>query len=122
MAENKQYITQAEENGTVQISEEVIANIVSLAVAEVEGVANINTKPGADIVEMIGVKNWGKGLKITIPENEELTVDCNINVKYGHSVVEVAKAVQEAACSAIESMTNVKAAAINVNVCGISRQ
>ena len=55
MAENKQYITQAQENGSVLISEDVIMDIVSLSVAEVEGVAGVSTKPGADIVELIGV-------------------------------------------------------------------
>ena len=54
MAENKQYITQAQENGTIMISEDVIVSIVNLAVAEVEGVAGLSTKPGADIVDMIG--------------------------------------------------------------------
>ena len=38
MAENKQYITQAQSNGTVMISEDVIATIITNAVAEVEGV------------------------------------------------------------------------------------
>ena len=60
MAENKQYITQAQENGSVMISEDVIVSIVDRAVAEVEGIAGLSSKPGADIVDMIGKKNWGK--------------------------------------------------------------
>ena len=39
MAEYKQYITQAEENGNVLISEDVVAAIAEHAVAEVEGAA-----------------------------------------------------------------------------------
>ena len=122
MAENKQYITQIQENGTVMISEDVIVSIVTLAVTEVEGVAGLSSKPGADIVEMIGKKNWGKGLKITIGEEDAITVDCNITVAYGHSVVSVAGAVQSSVTNALESMAAVKIAAINVNVCGIVRQ
>ena len=122
MAENKQYILQSMENGSVLISEDVIATIVSNAVAEVEGVAGLSVKPGADIVDMIGKKGWGKGLKITIDENDALSVDCNVNVNYGQSVVTVAKAVQEAVVSALDSVAGIKAAAINVNVCGIIRQ
>lgn len=38
MAESKQYITQNQENGTVQISEDVIISIVAVAVGETEGV------------------------------------------------------------------------------------
>ena len=119
MAENKQYITQAQENGTIMISEDVIVSIVNLAVAEVEGVAGQSTKPGADIVDMIGKKNWGKGLKVVINDDETICVDCNININYGQSVVDVAKAAQEAIISALESMTGIKTSAVNVNVCGI---
>ena len=122
MAENKQYITQPQENGCLMISEDVIATIVAHAVGDVEGVVCLNVKPGADIVELIGKKNWGKGMKIAIGQNNELTIDCNITVCYGQSVVTVAKAVQDAVANALESMAGVTIEAINVNVCGIVRQ
>ena len=122
MAENKQYVTQTRENGSVSISEDVITTIVAHAAEEVEGVVSLNFKPGADIIEMIGKKGWAKGLKITIGEDDVLTVDCNITVAYGQSVVSVAGAVQTAVTNALESMAGVKIAAVNVNVCGIFRQ
>ena len=122
MAENKQYVTQMQDNGAVLISEDVITTIVAHAIEEVEGVVGLNAKPGADIVELIGKKYWGKGLKITIAEDDSLTVDCNITVAYGQSVVSVAGAVQEAVTNALESMAGVKISAVNVNVCGIVRQ
>ena len=122
MADSKQYITQVQDNGTVLISEDVIATIVTHAIEEVEGVVGLNVKPGADIIDMIGKKGWGKGLKITIGDEDALTVDCNINVAYGQSVVSVANAVQEAVTGALESMAGVNVAAVNVNVCGIIRQ
>lgn len=121
MAENKQYVTQAQDNGAVMISEDVIATIVAHAVEEVEGIAGLNAKPGADIIEMIGKKNWGKGLKIVISEDDSLIIDCNVNVAYGYSVVAVAKAVQDSVTNALESMAGVTISAVNVNVCGIVR-
>ncbi len=122
MAENKTYIAQEQENGSVMISEDVIATIVIHTISEVEGVVELNSKPGADIAEMIGKKNWGKGLKITIAENDELAVACNVVIAYGQSVVSVANAVQAAVTGAVESMTGVKVAAVNVNVCGIAQK
>ena len=122
MADNKNYIKQVQENGTVMISEDVIGTIVDHTINEVEGIAGLSTKPGADIAEMIGKKNWGKGIKITINENEMLHIDCNIVVAYGQSVVCVANAVQNAVTAALESTTGVKVAAVNVNVCGIAQQ
>ena len=122
MAENKQYVTQIQDNGTIMISEEVIATIVSQAIAEVEGTVSLNTKPGAEIVDMIGTKTWGKGMKIVIGEDEEVTVDCDVLVGYNQNVVAVAQAVQNAVAAALESATGVKVTAINVNVRGIIRQ
>ena len=122
MAENKQYVTQAQENGSVLISEDVLITIVTHAIEEVEGVVGLNAKPGADIVELIGKKGWGKGLKITIGEEDTIAVDCNITVAYGQSVVSVAGAVQASVTNALESMAGVKITAVNVNVCGIVRQ
>ena len=115
MAEYKQYITQAQENGTVMISEDVIATIVEHALTEVDGVV----KGGSDV---IGKKSWGKGIRIAIAEDNTLTVGCNIIVGYGESVVNVAKAVQEAVAMAIESVTGVTVTDVNVNVCGIVRK
>ncbi len=122
MAESKQYIIQKQDNGSVQISEDVIASIVSHAACEVEGVVGINAKPGADIAELIGKKNWGRGLKITITDNNSVSIDCNLTVNYGQNVVDVAKAAQTAIINALESMSGIQINAVNVNICGIVRQ
>ena len=122
MAENKQYITQMQTNGSVMISEDVIATIIEHAVCEVEGVFGLSTKPGADIADLIGKKSWGKGMKIVFAEDDTVSIDCNLTVAYGMSVVTVAAAVQDAVRNAVESMAGVKVTAVNVNVCGIVRK
>ena len=86
-----------------------------------EGIAGLSVKPGADIADLIG-KNWGKGMKIYIGEDNVLTIDCNVVVAYGHSVIDVAKNAQQAVTGAVESMTAVKVETVNINVCGIARQ
>ena len=122
MAENKQYIIQAEECGAVMISEDVIAAIVVQAATEVDGISGMITKPGADIADLIGKKNWGKGIKVMIADDDSVSIDCNVAVFYGQSVVSAAKAAQEAITTAVESMAGVKVSAVNVNVCGIVRK
>ena len=122
MAESKQYVTQQQENGNVMISEDVISTIVANAISEVDGIVGLSIKPGVDIAEMIGKKSWGKGIKITITDDNKLHIDCNVNVGYGQSVVAVAKSVQEAVTTALESVAGVSVIAVNVNVCGIIRQ
>jgi len=120
MSEYKQYITQVQENGNVMISEDVIEAIVAATVAEVEGVHGLAAKPGADIADLIG-KNWGKGMKILIAEDNELTISCNVQIVYGNSVIEVAKNAQQAITAAVENAAGVKVKEVNVNVCGIVR-
>lgn len=122
MADSKQYITQVQESGNVLISEDVIASIVVNAVSEVEGIVGLSVKPVSDIAEKIGKKAWAKGIKIVISQDNDLSIDCNVNIGYGQSVVTVAKSVQEAVSSAVESTAGVKVTAVNVNVCGIIRQ
>lgn len=112
MAENKRYITQVRESGNVMISEDVIATIVAHAVKEVEGVEALHTR-----------KSWGgKNMEITIAEDNSLTIDCNLIVKYGYSVIDVAKNAQAAVTGVVESMTGVKVTQVNMNVCRIARQ
>lgn len=120
--QNKQYVTHPQANGNVLISEDVISTIVAHAVADVKGVVGLSTKPGADIAEFIGKKNWGKGIKVLVDENNEVSIDCNVNVSYGQSVVSVAKDVQKAITNSVEELTGVTIATVNVNVCGIVRQ
>lgn len=122
MTEKKRYIKQKHNSGKVLISEEVIAAIVTNAVKEVEGVAGLSAKPTSDIIEFVGKKDWTKGMRIVIGQNNELQVSCNINIYYGSSVVDTANAVQEAVTTALESMTGAKVISANVNICGIVRK
>ena len=119
MAEYKQYITQIQENGSVMISEDVVATIVAHALSEVEGVGSLGIKPGVSIADFANKKNWGKGLKILIAEDNTLTIECGIMVCYGYSVVDVAKDVQAAVTASVESITGTKVESVSVNVCGI---
>ena len=115
MAEFKQYITQIQENGNLMISEDVIAAIVEHTLAETDGVV----KGGADV---IGKKSWGKGIRINVADDNTLTIDCDVIVRYGQSVVTVAAEAQKAVFAALETATGVAVDAVNVNVCGIVRQ
>lgn len=121
MADNKQYITQIQDNGSVMISEDVIVSIVAQAVKDVDALVSINSKPASELADMIG-KNWGKGMRIVIAEDNAITIDVDILIGYGQSVVTTANAVQTAVIGAVQSMTGVEAVTVNVNVCGIVRK
>ena len=122
MAEYKQYITQIQENGNVMISENVIATIVAHALAEVDGIGSLGSKPGIVIADFAAKKNWSKSLKILIAEDNTVSIDCSIMVAYSYSVVDVASAVQQTVTANVENMTGVKVNGVNVNVSGIVRK
>ena len=121
MAYNKQYIPQPQEHGTILISEDVVASIVSNAVMEVKGVVGLSTKSvtGADKANR---KKWNKGIRIMVRKDRSLLIDCNVIVAYGQSVVIVAETAQKAIINAVQSVTGVSSIAVNVNICGIVRK
>lgn len=105
MAENKDYMSRALENGSVNINEDVITTIAIAAIRDIEGVVNL--------------KNDRKGIRVTFGE-DTVDLECGLVVLYGHSVMEIAKNVQKAVTGAVESMTGLKVGAVDVNVVGIS--
>ena len=124
MADNKEYMTLSEENGSIQIAEEVIAAIAVGAVREVEGVSGMMTNLGGSVTDLVNNKKnaqkGAKGVKIDMT-NEALILNLYLTVQYGHAIPEVAENAQKAVSAALESATGVAVDAVNVNVSGIAR-
>ena len=116
MVEN--YITCQDEKGSINISEDVIAVMVSAAISETDGVSGLSNTIGSELAEFLGKKGTQKGVKIQFTDNV-ITVDAIITVRYGHAVTTVAQKVQEQIISAIEAMTGMDAV-VNVHVSGVS--
>lgn len=119
MAETKEYLIHQQENGSILISEEVVASIAALAVREVEGVYGLSTSASFDLANILGKKNLRAGIRVTFsPAGMEIA--CNLIVKLGSSVMSVAKQVQEAITEEVTAMTGERPAQVNVNVCGVA--
>ena len=119
MSENKEYVSRSDELGNIHISEEVLARIAAAAALEVEGVSGLAANLGSDIAELLGKKNLAKGVRVQM-EDEKVTVDLSILMAYGHTIPEVGRAVQDGVKNAVESMTGLEIAAVNVNVGGVT--
>lgn len=119
MGESKDYLSTVRENGSIHISEEVIATIAALAVTEVEGVCGLNGNLGSNIAEMLGRKSLGKGIRLSFA-NDAISIDCFVVALYGYSVMDIAKNVQEKVSSVVESMTGKQVQNVNVDICGIT--
>lgn len=105
--------------GEVQIADDVVATIAGLAATEIEGVYAMHTNLTNEIVGKLGVKNLTKGVKISIEENK-VYVDMSITMKYGYSIPETAKAVQTKVKTAIENMTGLEVALVDVRISGVN--
>ena len=123
MADSKEYMTLPEENGSINISEEVIAAIAVGAAREVEGVTGMMTNLGGTASDlMTSKKNAQKsvrGVKIDMT-GTALTLDLYLTVRYGTAIHEVAENVQKAVSSAVEAMTGCPVGAVNIHVGGVT--
>ena len=118
MGEGREYVSRSDELGNIHISEEVLAVIAAAAVLEVEGIGGLSANLGTDLAELLGKKNLSRGIHIQV-EDENVTVNLSILVKYGYTIPDVARAVQEAVAGSIEATSGLTVAAVNVNVGGV---
>ena len=113
------YISCKAENGSINISEEVISTIVRTAITEIDGVAGISNTAGAELAELIGIKTVSKGIKVQIVD-DTIKVDAIILVRYGCNIVNVAKEVQNSVTEAVQAITGIDKAEVNVHVSGVA--
>ena len=123
MADSKEYMTLPEENGSINISEEVIAAIAVGAAREVEGVSGMMTSMGNSVTDLVNnrknAQKGAKGVKIDMT-GTALVLDLYLTVQYGHAIPEVAENAQKAVASAAEAMTGCPVGTVNIHVGGVT--
>jgi len=119
MSEEKKTSTEVSkveaEGGRIIFADEVVATIAALAVSDVDGVSSLSGGVVEGITEMLGKKNVTKGVKVEVG-TEEAAVDVSVSIKYGYKIKEVCEKIQQAAKSAVETMTGLRVGEINVFV------
>ena len=104
--------------GKVEIAPDVIEVIAGIAASEVEGVAHMRGNFASGVVEKLGKKNHGKGVKVELAE-EGIKVDLYCVMKFGVSIPKVAQEVQDNIREALLNMTALDAEEVNIHVVGI---
>ena len=107
--------------GEIKIADEVVAIIAALAATEVEGVASMAGNITNELIGKLGMKNLSKGVKVDVLEGI-VTVSLALNLKYNYSIVEVSARVQEKVKNAIENMTGLEVADVNIKVAGVEME
>ena len=111
--ENKEIV--AENDESIKISNDVVASIAGVAVSEVPGVYEM----AGGITEIFGKKGLTKGIKVEVGE-KETKIDVNIIVEYGARIPDVAFEIQNRVKKAVETMTGLKVANVNIHIQGIN--
>lgn len=114
----KSTLKESKGKGQVQIADEVVAIIAGLAATEVEGVASMAGNITNELVGKLGMKNLAKGVRVEVSP-ESVVVDMALNVKYGYSIPDISKTVQEKVKTAIENMTGLTVAEVNIRIAGV---
>ena len=104
--------------GEVKIADEVVAIIAALAATEVDGVASMAGNITNEVIGKLGIKNLSKGVKVDVLEGV-VTVSLALNLKYDYSILEVTAKVQERVKNAVENMTGLEVADVNIKVAGV---
>ena len=107
--------------GEIKIADEVVAIIAALAATEVEGVASMAGNITNELIGKLGMKNLSKGVKVDVLEGI-VTVSSALDLKYNYSIVAVSARVQEKVKNAIETMTGLEVADVNIKAAGVEME
>lgn len=117
-AEKNGCVLNGDEFGTIKIANDVVAMIASLAAAEINGVSALAGNVTNEFMSKVGMKKHTKGVKVDILE-KIVSVDIAINLQYGFNIPATCSKVQEKVKSAIETMTGLEVADVNIRIVGI---
>jgi uncharacterized alkaline shock family protein YloU len=107
------------ENGYINYSEDVIANIVGVSTMECYGVVGMASKNAKDgLWELIKGENLSKGVKIHSKENQ-ISIELYIIVEYGTKISVIANNIIQKIKYNLENYTGLNVSSITVNVQGV---
>lgn len=105
--------------GGIRISEQVVAVIAGIAATEVEGVESLVGNITNEIVAKMGIKNLSRGIRLKMVD-DTVFVQITVNIRYGYSIPDISRNIQEKVSQAIENMTGLSVAEVNVIVSDVT--
>lgn len=104
--------------GSVQIADDVVAMIASLAATEVEGVSAMAGNITNELIARVGVKKLTKGVRVAVQDGQ-VKVDLAVTLDYGYNIPTTCQKVQARVKNAIENMTGLVCADVNIRIVGV---
>ena len=106
-----------QENGQITYANDVIATIVSVATAEVDGISGI--AGGGSLSGILAKGKAPRGVRVDM-NGEDVKVDVSVTVDYGMPIQKVGRNAQENVRKSIESMTGLHVNQVDLHVVGVS--
>lgn len=104
-------------HSNLQISEDVICTIARCAAREIDGVAAFSNK-NLDLRQLMLHGRTPKAISVDLVDGNAF-IDLNIVVRYGYRLTDLAGKVQNAVKNAVQSMTGIRVARVNVHIADI---
>ncbi|SJZ36491.1 Uncharacterized conserved protein YloU, alkaline shock protein (Asp23) family [Pilibacter termitis] len=113
-------VTIQTQQGSIEVSNEVIATVVGGAATDIYGIAGMASRHQAKdaLNRVLRKEDYSKGVVVRQEENG-VAVDAYIIVTYGTKISEVSRNVQEKVKYNLESMLGVSANSVNIFVQGV---
>lgn len=111
-------LKEGEDTGLVQIADDVVAMIASLAATEVDGVNAMAGNITNELMSRVGMKKLTKGVRVVVQDGN-VTVDLAIMMDYGFNIPSTCRDVQLKVKNAIENMTGLTCSDVNIRIMGI---
>lgn len=117
--DKKTVVLKDEENvGAVQIADDVVSMIASLAATEVEGVNAMAGTITNELMSKAGMKKLTKGVRVTVMGGS-VVVDLAVTMDYGYNIPATCQKVQAKVKNAIENMTGLICSDVNIRIAGV---
>ncbi|HAN09402.1 MAG TPA: Asp23/Gls24 family envelope stress response protein [Clostridiales bacterium] len=104
--------------GQVQIANEVIESIASIAAIEVDGVYGMAGNVTGDLMKLIGVKNLAQGVKVDV-EERKVKLEVFVIVRFGYEIPKLASELQTKIKTEVETMSGLEVTTVNINIAGV---
>lgn len=112
---------QEEELGYIEVADEVIGIVASLAAMDVPGVISMSTGFREGLNNLLGKKSPAKGVRVKVT-GRSCRIAVYVTVEYGSNIPELAMKLQKKVQLAVNEMTEYNAEFVDVHIEGVKRR
>lgn len=106
--------------GVIQVHTNVIADICSAAIADLDGVSLARNDQAEALLSIVGIKR-NTGVEVRMDPGSQVSVVVKVDIRYGLNLAETSRRIQDAIMTAVEKMADVNLRDVDVIIQGIKR-